>query len=264
MNPNAFEIIEKLGLVHPRFYNLDEIVQSQCSKFYLRYSKSSDKESYVIDKRELLDKIDTLKWDIQSGALTKIEDSFDSVAGCAAYINPDGIYGEYVSGHIISLLRRGLCNKRFYIGKDKGVKVKDAFQGFEAIQLKGGYDWKPCLNRLDKLGSVIRYLSDCVLENQTDLLLEILITENAIIVCDAKYPKMEQSWKEIKKMFDDEFSGLFLKKRKTTKTCQEQVKIDGLDIDLSCFVENVLIGNGAILSHYITRNYSKFNSIKAI
>lgn len=264
MNPQAFEIIEELGLRYPNSYSLGEAVGSQRDRFYLRYSKEIGGQSRVVDMEELITQKNELERDMLTGKLLKIEDSFESIAGCVVYINPDGIYGEYVSGHIVSLLRRGICKKRFFIDKRRNVTIKDVFQGFEAVQIKGGYSWRPCTNRLDKLNQIIEYLTNNIISEQRDLLLEILITEDEIIICDAKHPNMEKSWKGMKKIFDTGSCENYLKGVYDENISQEEVKIDGFDIDLSCPVENILIGNGAVLSHYVTRNYESYNIIKVI
>lgn len=262
MNPQAFQIIEALGMRHPKCYSLGEAIESHRNSFYLRYDKKTGCQSRIVDKEGLIVQKAVLEKDISMGKLLKIEDSFNSIAGCAVYVNPDGIYGEYVCGHIIALLRRGICKKRFLVDENKRVTIKDVFQGFEARQTQGGYIWKPFTNEIDKMDAVIDYLLKNINSVQSDLLLEILITENDIIVCDAKHPTMEDSWQGIKDIFNTNSSEIYLKNGSSSFV--KKVKIDGFDIDLSESVKDILICNGAILSHYITRNYVMYNSIKII
>lgn len=264
MNSQAFHIIEALGLRAPKSYNLNEAIESQRNKFYLRYCKDVGYQSHVINKEELIIQRAMLEKEISKGKLLRIEDAFDSIAGCAVYANLDGIYGEYVSGHIISLLRKGICRKRFLIDKCGEVKVREAFQGFEATQIKGGYFWRPCENVKDKLNEITCYLLENLISKEKDLLLEILITEDDIIICDAKHPGMDMSWQSMKDIFDINNVEIFLKKTHSKKVNVKEFKIDGFDIDLSVPAKNIIIGNGAILSHYVTRNYPMYNTIKFI
>lgn len=264
MNPCAFEIIENLGLRHPNVYNLSDAIKANQNSFYLRYGRDMEAKSCVVNKEELITRKDKLEEDLLAGKLIEIEDFFKSVAGCAVYINSDGIYGEYVCGHIVALLRRGLCRKRFFIDQNNKVFIKDAFQGFEAIQIVGGYNWRICTNRLDKLNETIRYLTNSITVRPKDLLMEILITENEIIVCDAKYPRMENAWQGMKMMFDMYDTAIYLKNMSNRDILENDSKIDGFDIDWSLPVKNLIVGNSAILSHYITRNYEMYNMIKFI
>lgn len=264
MNPHAFEIIENLGLRHPNVYSLCDVVKANQNNFYLRYSRDLVDKSCVVSKEELILRKDKFEEDLSTGKLIEIEDFFQSVAGCVVYINADGIYGEYVSGHIVALLRRGLCRKRFFIDENNKVFIKDAFQGFEALQTSGGYNWSICTNRLDKLNEIIDYLINSMIARPKDLLMEILITENEIVVCDAKYPGMESAWQGMKKMFDLCDTTIFLKNIYNSDVIKRDIKVDGLDIDCSLPVKNLIVGNSAVLSHYITRNYGMYDMIKFI
>ncbi len=259
-NLQAFQIIQTLGLHYPQSYDLREAMESSQKKFYLRYDKRDNYESRVVSRDELIAESPTLEKDIAAGKLLKIENYYNSVAGCAAYVNKDEIYGEYVSGHIIALLRRGVCNKRFFIDERDKVTVKDAFQGFEAIQENGRYLWIPCENKTDKLEEVIHFLAKNINRSQQDLLLEILITEDDIVVCDAKYPGMEAGWQGMKGIF--EANWFHLKGSNRASTLEGEAKIDGFDVDAAVPAKNILVGNGAVLSHYITRNYANFDSIQ--
>ena len=250
MNPQAFQIIESLGLRHPEFYRIEEAIDSKHNKFYLRYNKGANCQSRVVDKEELITRRMDFEMDFETGRLLKIEDSFDSVAGCAVYIDSEGIYGEYVEGHIVALLRKGICKKRFFIDSNKNVAIKDAFQGFEAIQIKGGYLWEPCTdekNTQKKLNKIINYLLKNILGGQEDLLLEILITEDEIVVCDAKHPGMKALWQGMKNIFNTE--NRYLKNKCLDDFFEKEVKIDGFDIDLSKPVKDIIVGNGAILNN---------------
>lgn len=249
---------------YPQAYDLREAIESSQKKFYLRYDKKDNYESRVVSREELIVEYSTLKKDIAAGKLLKIENYYNSVAGCAAYVNKDEIYGEYVSGHIIALLRRGVCNKRFFIDERDQVTVKDAFQGFEAIQENGRYLWIPCENKTDKLEEVIHFLAKNVNRSQQDLLLEILITEDDIVVCDAKYPGMGASWQGMKDIFDGNCAQSHLKGSHRASGLDGEVKIDGFDVDAAVQAKNLLVGNGAILSHYITRNYANFENIQFV
>lgn len=264
MNLQAFQIIETLGLKHPKCYSLEEAIESERDKFYLRYGEESKCQSRVVNKKGMITQINELKKDLLTGKLLEIEDSYEGVAGCAVYSNLGEIYGEYVSGHIVALLRKGLCDKRFFIGKDKDYIIKDAFQEYEALQVEGGYEWKTCENKADKLNEIIAYLSNAAINEQKDLLLEMLITENDIVVCDAKNPGMEESWQGLKNSFYIDNSEQYLKAEHCSKSTQNKVKVDGFDIDDSRPAKNIIVVNGAFLSHYITRNYSKYNSVKII
>ena len=268
MNPKAFMIIEKIGLKHPESYSIQEAIDSQRNKFYLRYNKSKEEQSRVIGKDEIIALKNELEFDMQEGTLAKLEDAFDSIAGCVSYVNQDGIYGEYVDGHIQALLRKGICKKRFFIDNSGKVRKKDTFQGFEAIQMKGGYIWKPCTvqNSDGKMDRVIEYLKQKqdMIAGEKDLLLEILITEEEIIACDAKYPGLTAIWQGIKCFFDSEVSECYLKKNTASPLSKKQMKIDGFDIDASPVIPNIVVANGALLSHYITRNFKAFESIKLL
>lgn len=208
--------------------------------FYLRYHKNASCESRVVDRSELIAQNMVLKKDIAMGKLLRIEESFNSVAGCAVYANMDGIYGEYVSGHIVSLLRRGVCQKRFLIDERNHVVIKEAFQGFEAEQKKGVYIWTPCANRVDKLEEIICFLLRSKIKREKDLLLEILITKDEIVVCDAKYPGMIAVWQGMKDFFDVNCSETYLKKSGDIDSLERKTKIDGFDIDLSTAADDIL------------------------
>lgn len=263
MNPRAFEILENLKLPYPHSYSLDEAISSERNNFYLRFSRNSKFESYVIDKDELIKKECQLHKLIASNDLIKIEDSFSSIAGSAIYINNDGVYGEYVEGHIISLLRRGICKLRFFINLQKEVFVKESFQGFEAYQQKGGYTWMPYGQKKSEFSRFIQFLTSNIDISSRDLLLEILITNNEIIFCDAKNPMMSMCWNGIKQIFKpSNYSNINLISSESSGETSFQV--DGLDIDMAGsepLAENILIANGAILSHYVTRNIERFKKI---
>ncbi|MBI4855325.1 MAG: hypothetical protein HY818_01060 [Acetobacterium woodii] len=102
MNPNAFEILETLKLSHAKTYSLDETIESSREKFYLRFSRESPFVSRLVDKKEICNKKSELIEHIKSNQLLKIEDSFESIAGCTVYVNENGLYGEYVDGNLIA------------------------------------------------------------------------------------------------------------------------------------------------------------------
>ncbi|MBI4855326.1 MAG: hypothetical protein HY818_01065 [Acetobacterium woodii] len=148
----------------------------------------------------------------------------------------------------------------------KEMHVLEAHQNFEAFQRVGKYYWSPYHKRLGEFERVLNYLMKTLDCKQSDLLFEILITRDEIVFCDAKNPHMEEIWNGIKDFFNDVLHCGNMKLRNEIKESSLE-KIDGFDIDLEKnkrFAKHIGIVNGALLAHYITRNFSKFDVIEFI
>jgi hypothetical protein len=269
MNSKAFEILSSLNLTIPKRYDLPEVlIMPDTAVFYLRYSQEFHYLSRIVDKKELENNILSIEKMYQEGKLIYIEEAIPSIFGACLYIDKGLVYGEIVRGHIIGLLRRGMCAQRFYIDQNNNLFVKKTCQLLYFLQENGKYsylvnndppDMDKQINRI--IENIVRILP---IQDINGLLLEILITNDRIICCDAKYPDLDNFMDFASEIFLNKDDFCLLKKNLINN---ELVFIDNFDIDVFNNINkshNIVLNNSALLSHFITRHWNLINTIFAI
>jgi len=266
MDKKSFEILSEFNLPMPIRYNLTEAISMPpATSFYLRHSPEFHYLNKVINKNDLDNDFLSIKKMLLEGKLVYIEESIPSLFGACLYIDNGLIYGEIIQGHIIGLLRRGMCGQRFYINQDKKLISHKTFQQFYFLQERYGYSCNTNLNPVDMTEQISNIIKEIVLKlpnDINDLLLEILITENRIICCDAKYPKLLNFMEVIKRYFiNNEFYSLFTRNQRN----KNMIIFDNFDIDINNnqinMPKNIIVNNSALLSHFITKQWNLFESI---
>lgn len=259
MNVDAYKILDQIGLKRPKVYLKKSIREINPNKYYfLRYGKDVQKSNKVILGKNLISSKKEIIRELDSGILLFIESKYNSIGGGVSLIKNGFSYLEYVKGHVISLLRRGLCGGRILIKTKNILKIIPSFQGWEAKQNKE-YSWKPTLgpskSTLERIG---RKLSNILPESHKGLILEWMETKDSIIFCDARDTGLEN--------FGNKLLNLALNKTDvhllpySNKQQETELIIDGFDIDLRKSPQDyneIIAYNGSVLSHYITKNINK-------
>jgi hypothetical protein len=257
MNKNAFDILQNAGLKTAAVYSPDDMEKLQDNtEIFLRYIESLKFNNRKVDIKYIRDNISQISKQFELGELIQIAESINSIAGSSVYIKDGYIYGEYVEGNIIMLLRRGICGKRFLITPENNVITIPVFQNWICVEKKCRCFWLPFDGKISSAFDIlIESLKNTIDKSNEDLLLEILVENDGIVFCDAKYQKI--------KMPSDIFfcEDIFIP-IKGDCIIDKNVKIDGFDIDYSDFLsKNIMICNGAFLSHYITHNFEKIKNL---
>jgi hypothetical protein len=264
MYKNAYSLLNEKGLAAPGLYTFNMIKNSLPDKlYYLRYNNQlSEIKSHVLKGSDIIKNASELEVHLKNKILIQIEDVILTISSGALYIYDDIVYGEYCEGHPITLLRRGLCGRRFLVTKNKEVFELRALQNWIAKQGDGDtseYEWHP-FNGI--ISDNFQKIIDFTKENkffEHGLLLEFLIEGDKIIFCDAKYNDFRipvLKWLEIFTSSD-----LFVCVKGEERMLRH-TEIDRLDIDNpGDLSENICIYNGALLSHYFTYNINKLKNI---
>jgi len=266
MNKQAFEILTGLGLPTPKTYSLQEVSAGHDSDvFYLRFNKNTSFRSGIVPRRKIITSISDYEKMLINGDLLLIEEVVPSIFGAALYVEAGYVYGEIVRGHLIGLLRRGFCGSRFLFPllTDGPKTIERTFQQFYCIQTESGYKIElndPFYELEPAVELIKKELLSKLPRNVNNLLLEVLITDARILYCDAKFPQLSG--------FMNFVQNFFLRNKYTLltkdKSCRGYIMVDEFDIDLHPEIENhvsIVARNGALLSHFITRNWNKINDI---
>lgn len=142
MNKEAYILLEKLGLPYPKSLSIEDItLLEKDSMFFVRYMTESGKKSKNLSGAQIISNKFNYDPAINKDILS-IEKVYDCIAGGALFFKNGEIYGEYVEGHIVSLLRRGLCLKRFYITKEKEIMLLNQSQAWKAKLSNNSYNYE--------------------------------------------------------------------------------------------------------------------------
>lgn len=269
MNNTAFDILSKLNLPMPKRYDLAEALNMPPeTSFYMRHVPELHYLNKVIDKEYFDNNYSSIEKMLLEGKLIYIEEAVPSTFGACLYVDKGLIYGEIVQGHIIGLLRRGMCSQRFYINQDNELLSMKTSQQFYFIQKYQEYTCKINLKPLDMTELIHKIVEEIISKlpkDINDLLLEILITNDRVICCDAKHPILNNFMGVIYKLFlDNGDYDLFIKKKRESRL----VLVDEFDIDIYdnqiYKPQSIVLYNSALLSHYITRQWDFFETILVI
>lgn len=260
MNPGAFEILKKIKLPCPKVYGAQDLGSlSSGNCYYLRYNKEFNIENQVVSGREIFTEKDKYIDEISKNILLSIESTYSMTFGGATLMHGDYIYTEFVTGHPIALLRRGLCGIRFILKGNKILFRQNEFQGWEATQGEGArYYWEPTKGpTTDNFNMILNHLS--VLKNihEKNLLLEWFISNNQIVFCDAKYKGFVMLENDFGKIIDG--GEVYFSKKISDGTCKTKY-YDCFDIDFNDEPEDFSVlyaHNSSILSHYVTRSVDR-------
>jgi len=204
MNPLAFDILHTLDLQMPNVFDLGAALSAPPeTRYYLRFSPSSDLCNSVTTAGALKDGRPLYQQYIAEGLLLGIEATYAPVAGGATLITPHLWYSEYVLGHPIALLRRGLCGARLLVNDDIPPRHDHAFQGWQATQGSGSaYTWAP-LGIPDAIASQQRLMDVFALtpHSHDGILLEWMHIGDRLIFCDARDSGLSCLVAQIEQMF---------------------------------------------------------------
>lgn len=258
MNKEAYILLNKLGLPYPKSLSIDDIIiLGKENRFFVRYMTESGKKSENLSGTQIIN--DKFSYDptINKNILS-IEKVYDCIAGGALFLKNGEIYGEYVEGHIVSLLRRGLCLKRFYITKERKILSLSQAQVWKAKLSNNSYNYEFFDGDTSiYFSKVIEYIKKNIFQfNYDNILLEFMMTNDEIIFCDAKNRDLP---------FFDKLPLIFSENKVYLKKDVEfisKINLDFLDVDYPLINENIegvtiIINNSALLSHFITRNLNR-------
>jgi len=271
MNPQAYEILEKMKVNIPQEYCVDQIMlnQNENSFFYCRFSSNSEFNSGLYNSEEIKNNIHLFKQLQRNNELIKIEEVVNCICGCAIYINNGNIYGEFVNGHIMSLLRKGACSIRFLMDSDNGIYLMDSFQRLIVQQTKNEFIIERNINddelQLNILHDLIVYLRsiDFTINNS---LYEIMVSKDKYVFCDAKIFSEDDFLLNTQQLFVNKKNKIAIKPPKKNINSNSIHQVDCFDVDFKAIEDdltnnNITVHNDALLSHFITRNFKQFNSL---
>jgi hypothetical protein len=288
MNPQAYEILTKMKVNIPQEYCIDQVIlnQNRNNYYYCRFSSKSELKSGLFSGKEIQNNIHLFNQLQHNNELIRIEEVVNCLAGCVIYINNGNIYGEFVLGHIMTLLRKGVCLVRFLIDSDNGVYFRHAYQ-HQLVTQKGnkfnyyhdvqydhssnlkifeGFDELPNFSVLQDLIVYLRSI-DFTLDNS---LYEIMVSKDKYVFCDAKIFSVNDFFINAKKLFDNEGYKIEIIARNNPLPPHGIIQLqDGFfDVDNKEFSNfdndtnyDVYILHSAFLCHFITRNFKRFNSL---
>ena len=253
MNPQAYNILNGLGLRIPQRYELGAVLSSSPEdRFFVRFDSSSGELSRLMLGADIQSSSRTLQKLANDGSLLYIEEVLMPLLGGVSLCRPSFAYSELVWKHPVTLLRRGLCGARaLQSGSD--TFVQPVFQGWTA-ELTESYDWQPSRGPRDgDLTWAVKSLGECLpMHTQTPLLVEWMYTTSGFVFCDARNDGLQ------------EFGENLFQLRKTkeilvqgvTTLPKEDRQVDGFDVDHRNPPQDhsmITACNGALLSHYSTR-----------
>jgi hypothetical protein len=119
MNPQAFDIIDALGLNKPKVFTLEELANSEESNFYIRYNRTHSSTNEVLNKHEIINNIEYYSNLVNTGKIIVIESTYNQNGGGISLVTDSFSYTEFVLGHSSGLLRRGLCGIRLLINDNE-------------------------------------------------------------------------------------------------------------------------------------------------
>lgn len=258
MNRSAFSILDELKLPHPYVYDLKNIKDIKDeSVLFMRYCDGEKHKNHTISGIAFKENVSKYIAEYQNNLLVQIADVITGIGGFAVHLYDKYIYGEYVDGEIVSLLRGGYCQKRFLIDRENGnVSVLAVDQQAICKIIDYKYVWneyhsemnnKEFFNKLFALNKLLMNIKDT-----NDLLLEGHFVENSIIFSDAAHKSINIDFHRIFQNNDKVWL------RGCTESMQE-VSVDHLNIDIDPRVELVCVQKGSLLCHYITYYINDLN-----
>jgi hypothetical protein len=271
MNPKAYEILAQMEVSIPKEYCVDEIYSSQGGNkyFFCRFSEDSELSSRLYKDDEIISNIHNFNNLQHKKKLIKIEEVVDCICGCVIYVTNGNIYGEFVDGHIMSLLRKGVCSKRFLINLNESVYFINQFQRWIVQRVDNEFIYIPNKNfsesRMKLIQDLILYLITINFKEENSLF-EIMVSKNKYVFCDAKILPKDDFFVNANQIFIKEKKNIVIKApiKKDNPTLINQIDcfdVDYEEINNNLSNNNITVYNDAILSHFVTRNYKYFNSI---
>lgn len=270
MNPKAYEILEKMKVNTPQEYCLDQAILDQnLSEFYFcRFSSNSILNSGLYKGEDIKNNIHLFMQLQHNNKLLKIEEVVNCICGCVIYVNNGYIYGEFVDGHIMSLLRKGVCSIRFLIDSNN-VYLINQFQRWIVHQTKNEFVLKSNndfdKSRLNIIQDLFVYLCSINFIKDNSLF-EIMISKDRYVFCDAKIFSEDDFYINTQQLFVSEKNKIVIKSPKRIINLKSIHQVDCFDVDYEAIKDNlansnITAHNDALLSHFITRNYKYFNSL---
>jgi hypothetical protein len=271
MNPSPYEILTEMKVRIPQEYCVDKFSSNQYKEnyFYCRFSSNSGQSSGLYKGEEITNDIDRFRQMQQNKELLKIEEVINCVCGCVIYINNGYIYGEFVDGHIMSLLRKGVCSIRFLIDSNNRVYLIKQFQHWIVNLINDKYIFGPNNHfnevQLRLIQDLIIYLHEINLTKNNSLY-EILVSKDDFVFCDAKVFSKDDFFIDAKQLFISDDNNIVIKYPIKKIDSDSLNQIDCLDVDYKTMIDNntnnnITVYNDALLSHYMTRNFKYFNSV---
>jgi hypothetical protein len=271
MNPQAYEILAEMKVNLPQEYCVDEILSCQHENkyFYCRFSTISGLNSRFYKGKEITNKIHWFEQLQRNKELLKIEEVVNCICGCVIYINDGCIYGEFVNGHIMSLLRKGVCSMRFLIDSNNGVYLINQFQRWIVQQKNNKFILKTNDNfdesQFNIIQDLIVYLRSIDFTKDNSLF-ELMVSKDKYVFCDAKIFSEDDFSLKTLQLFIDKKDKIVIKSPKKIVNLKSIHQVDCFDVDYKMLNNdlsnnNIIVYNDALLSHFITRNFKHFNSI---
>lgn len=248
MGPDSQIILKTLNLRTNNPEKIDHAVLCNKRLYYLRYDEHNKSCNKVVNVDYLKNNYHKLVEQINKGILIQLSEYIDTIAGAVIYIQDDFIYGEFVLGEPVLILRRGLCKRRFYIDKRtrKYIDYPQTKSFFQSIgYIENTVDEEEIQKAYNK---TIDACIDLFNNRVNGYIFEMHITPNDVIFTDAKYQDSWISHSSIEKLFHLEVGEKIAIKGEAIGTGE----CDRLDIDMDSFKESIYLKKGALLSHYVT------------
>ena len=257
MGPDAQKILVELGLQTNSPISLANAIKEKNKSYYLRYDIRNTKNNKVVDASYLISNYSLLSGQFENGILMQVSEYIDTIAGAVLYVQDNVIYGEFVVGEPVLILRRGFCKRRFYISETEH-KCIDYYQKSCFFQNIGYID--NCMAKCEVEAAYMQVISECsrLLERKIKgYLFEIHVTSNKIIFTDVKRQENWLSTSCIEKIFASDIGQYVVIKGNMF----DYIGYDQLDIDKDKLRKDIYIKKGALLSHYVTYYNSQMTNI---
>jgi len=254
----AYEVLSSIGLPTPKLFTIGSALECpQDNNFYLRYRKGMKNLGGLVSYNTFKENKDILYEHVESGDLLQIEETIDTIFGACAYFVNGEIYGEIVNGQLVDILRKGLCDVRFcynYYKKELLILPSNAFRKNNLSS-----ELNMAINvHINGLIEDLERLND----NFDDFLVEVLLTKDRRVYCDAKKPYMNQYMNMI---FKTIINQEIFQKSKLNKLKKLEIN-EPFDVDVLPLVKSnefiaLQFEKGSLLTHFITRNWNAISEI---
>ncbi len=260
MEPATYAILDRLGLRRPLTTTVDRILkENQPEKsYYLRRRLGSVLPQFVTSG-QIASQIQQYKTAEQSGNLIQIEEYILSTHGGCTLVHSDGIYSEFVVGHLSGLLLRGWCGQRTWLGGT--VLVRDLHQPQYVENSPRGTTVLASPRTIPATFERLRAQLPSLLSGvPVGTLVEFIGTDEDLWFVDCKQYPWHVDFKGI--LTASSAVTVYTKEGRSGSTIYDG-PFDVSLVDSLASETTVILRNQAILSHFITRGLRR-NSITEI
>jgi hypothetical protein len=265
MNTNAINILSRFTLPSPKIYEVAELNTMPLNQnVYVRSTNQQVIQSGVMSIESILHLYKSVNAINQGSFELVVEPIYNFICSGVTLVKPNFVYSELVAGHLIALLRRGLCGARVLYYQSEIETSFKVFQGWSATQ-NGihGYQWGIDAGPDDMtISQVVDEVMTYVQFRHSGLLLEWFKHPGGITFCDAWDTGLDDFGDELCFLADTK-RDLLIYANNQDNSFHESI-CDGFDVDLRPSPKNgtkLIACNASLLCHYVKHNLNKDISI---